>query len=147
MKTQIKEEINKLYSLFKKPPTLDVKNTKQHIQTFAYNKKQLTPLRKAVNIIIGSGRCAWCNTNKAKVQNGFRDDLSRKEYQISALCQRCQDSIFDIPDELIIENLPVPIVKDPPSYKKDNLKPGEFNPKDIGSDGYEYIEDMDEDYE
>ena len=35
---------------------------------------------------------------------------------------------------------------DPPSYKKDNLKPGEFNPKDIGTDGYKYIEDMDEDY-
>ena len=36
--------------------------------------------------------------------------------------------------------------QDPPSYKKDNLKPGEFNPKDIGSDGYKYIEDMNEDY-
>ena len=35
---------------------------------------------------------------------------------------------------------------DPPSYKKDNLKPGEFNPKDIGIDGYKYIEDMNEDY-
>ena len=37
-------------------------------------------------------------------------------------------------------------VYDPPSYKKDNLKPGEFNPKDIGIDGYKYIEDMEEDY-
>jgi len=36
--------------------------------------------------------------------------------------------------------------QDPPSYKKDNLKPGEFNPKDIGTDGYKYIEDMNEDY-
>ena len=44
------------------------------------------------------------------------------------------------------QEYPVPIVKDPPSYKKDNLKPGEVNPKDIGIDGYEYEEDMREDY-
>lgn len=25
----------------------------------------------------------------------FRDELSRKEYRISGLCQDCQDSIFD----------------------------------------------------
>lgn len=24
----------------------------------------------------------------------FKDDLSRKEYQISGLCQKCQDSVF-----------------------------------------------------
>tara|TARA_Y100001951_G_scaffold60460_1_gene48131 strand:+ start:75 stop:272 length:198 start_codon:yes stop_codon:yes gene_type:complete len=36
---------------------------------------------------------------------------------------------------------------DPPSYKKDtHLKPGEPNPKDIGVDGYEYEEDIMEDY-
>jgi len=37
---------------------------------------------------------------------------------------------------------------DPPSYRKDtHLKPGETNPKDIGIDGYEYEEDILEDYE
>jgi len=37
---------------------------------------------------------------------------------------------------------------EPPSYKKDtHLKPGEPNPKDIGIDGYEYEEDILEDYE
>ena len=36
---------------------------------------------------------------------------------------------------------------DPPSFKKDtHLKPGEPNPKDIGVDGYEYEEDISEDY-
>jgi len=35
---------------------------------------------------------------------------------------------------------------DPPSYKKDKLKLGEFNPKDIGIDGYEYEEDILQDY-
>ena len=95
MKTQIKEEINKLYSLFKKPPTLDVKNTQQHIHSFAFNKEQINTLRRAVNEVISSGRCAWCNASKAKVQASFKDALSRKEYQISALCQKCQDEVFD----------------------------------------------------
>jgi hypothetical protein len=36
---------------------------------------------------------------------------------------------------------------DPPSYRKDtHLKPGEPNPKDQGVDGYEYHEDILEDY-
>ncbi len=35
---------------------------------------------------------------------------------------------------------------DPPSYRKDKLKPGEPNSKDLGIDGYEYEEDIFEDY-
>ena len=35
---------------------------------------------------------------------------------------------------------------DPPSYRKDtHLKLGEPNPKDLGTDGYEYEEDILED--
>jgi hypothetical protein len=30
----------------------------------------------------------------AEVTDNFRDELSRKEYTISGLCQSCQDSIF-----------------------------------------------------
>jgi len=41
------------------------------------------------------------------------------------------------------QEYPVPV---PPSYKKDNLPPGAFNPKNIGIDGYEYEEDIKEDY-
>ena len=93
MKTQIKEEINKLYSLFKKSPTLDVKNTQQHIQSFAFNKEQITPLRRAVNEVITSGRCAWCSS-KPNVQGSFRNSKSIDEYEISALCQSCQDEVF-----------------------------------------------------
>ena len=99
MKTQIKEQINKLYSLFKKPPTLDVKNTQQHIQSFAFNKDRITPLRRAVNEVISTGRCAWCSASKAKVQEGLRDNVSRKEYQISALCLDCQCEVFTTVDK------------------------------------------------
>ena len=105
MKPQIKEEINKLYSLFVKPPKLNVKNVKQHIETFAERRSNsktntdtiphtITPLKVAVNSIISSGRCAWCGASKAKIQDGFKNDLSRNEYQISALCQQCQDETF-----------------------------------------------------
>jgi hypothetical protein len=94
MKPTIKEEINKLYCLFETTPKIDVKSVKQHVESFAFNKQQINPLRKAVNEVISSGRCAWCSSSKANVQEGFKDDLSRKEYQLSALCQKCQDDIF-----------------------------------------------------
>jgi hypothetical protein len=29
----------------------------------------------------------------------FEDDLSRKEYTISGLCQKCQNSVFGVSDE------------------------------------------------
>jgi len=32
----------------------------------------------------------FCN----KQIKGFRDELSRKEYQLSGLCQECQDRVF-----------------------------------------------------
>jgi len=99
MKQEIKEEINKLYSLFKTTPKLNVKNTQQHIQSFAYNKTQINPLRRAVNKVISSGRCAFCNASKATVQGNLRNDLSKKEYKISALCQQCQDEVFTTIDK------------------------------------------------
>ena len=98
MKQTIKDEINKLYSLFKTTPKLDVKSVQQHLETFAHklvSKEAITPLKRAVNRIKSVGNCAWCGASKDKVQNGFRDELSKKEYQISALCQSCQDEVFD----------------------------------------------------
>ncbi len=32
--------------------------------------------------------------------NSFRDDLSRKEYTISGLCQTCQDDVFGTEEEV-----------------------------------------------
>lgn len=29
-------------------------------------------------------------------ENGFRNKISKKEYTISGLCQKCQDSVFGI---------------------------------------------------
>jgi len=36
--------------------------------------------------------CVFCH-NKINMED-FRDDLSRKEYNISGLCQKCQDDTF-----------------------------------------------------
>ena len=46
--------------------------------------------RRMRNFARMSGRCAGCG-NKAE---NFRDELSRKEYAISLLCQGCQDVIY-----------------------------------------------------
>jgi CRISPR/Cas system-associated protein Cas10 (large subunit of type III CRISPR-Cas system) len=35
--------------------------------------------------------CVWCGSHIT----GFRDDISRREYIISHLCQKCQDGVFD----------------------------------------------------
>jgi hypothetical protein len=39
--------------------------------------------------------CVMCG-GEARV---FRDDLSRKEYAISAMCQDCQDKVFGFEEE------------------------------------------------
>ena len=44
--------------------------------------------------IAGNG-CVKCG----KTATDFRDELSRKEYSISGLCQPCQDSIFGGPED------------------------------------------------
>ena len=106
MKQTIKDEINKLYSLFKAPPKLDVKSTQQHLDTFTHrlvSKEAITPLKRAVNEVKQSGKCAWCGASKDKVQNGLRDERSKKEYQISALCQSCQDEVFVTTEEELWE--------------------------------------------
>jgi len=36
------------------------------------------------------GFCVTC----ASPIRGFRDELSKKEYRISGMCQACQDSVF-----------------------------------------------------
>jgi hypothetical protein len=123
MKQTIKDEINKLYSLFKAPPKLDVKSTQQHLDTFTYrtvSKEAITPLKRAVNEIKQSGKCAWCGASKDKVQNGLTDELSKKEYQISALCKPCQDKVFNkVKYERIINN--DPLLKTAPLIKRQRI--------------------------
>ena len=39
---------------------------------------------------VAEASCVMCKGEA----NTFRDDLSRKEYTISGMCQPCQDSVF-----------------------------------------------------
>jgi len=43
------------------------------------------------------GYCPFCMAPIALVI--FRDELSEREYQISGLCQNCQDEVFGMGDE------------------------------------------------
>lgn len=37
--------------------------------------------------------CGMCGSDKVNRED-FRDDLSRKEFEISLMCQDCQDRVF-----------------------------------------------------
>jgi len=41
------------------------------------------------------GRCVTCGSESTKPED-FRDEVSRREYQISRMCQVCQDGVFGV---------------------------------------------------
>ena len=47
---------------------------------------------------IEEGNCLTCDDAKGIKATSFRDDVSRKEYAISAMCQSCQDDVFGVSD-------------------------------------------------
>lgn len=67
------------------------------------------PAKKAPGIdallsdLMGRDRGATIRSNKCMTcggdANDFKDALSVKEYGISGMCQRCQDSVFESADE------------------------------------------------
>ena len=54
--------------------------------------------RKPRTLTIRGGGCMTCGKTGI-VAESFRDDLSKKEYSISGMCQSCQDDIFGISEE------------------------------------------------
>ncbi len=57
--------------------------------------KQNAPNGGAVEDRQAEQRCAWCGGDAST----FTDALSKKEYEISGLCQSCQDETFGEPEE------------------------------------------------
>lgn len=51
--------------------------------------------KKAFGRTSGDGVCVICGSEKIKSED-FRNELSKKEFTISAMCQKCQDDIFGI---------------------------------------------------
>ena len=57
------------------------------------NKKILKKLGFAKYIdLVESGKCPFCKKN-VNIKD-FRDELSRKEFKLSGLCQNCIDIMF-----------------------------------------------------
>lgn len=67
-------------------------NRAKHLQDFLDKLFQDTP-EKA----IAEQRCVKepVGCGKAVKKEDFHDEISRKEYEISGLCQTCQDKIFE----------------------------------------------------
>lgn len=42
--------------------------------------------------LVKLGKCPFCHIETS--ENDFKDELSKREYKISGLCQKCQDSVF-----------------------------------------------------
>jgi len=57
--------------------------------------EQLFPLETARRKI---GQCPTCDCSSPE-KKGFKDELSKKEFGISGMCQDCQDSTFAEPVE------------------------------------------------
>ena len=51
---------------------------------------KLGQLKQAIKEVINNNKCTWCEKDNVE----FKDKLSETEYQISGLCQTCQDEIF-----------------------------------------------------
>ena len=62
----------------------------QYKNSHTANPETVKDLRSGINQTINLKECALCDKPDFK----FRDELSKKEYGISAMCQTCQDEIF-----------------------------------------------------
>lgn len=47
---------------------------------------------------IEAGKCVFCGSTKTSAED-FRDFMSYHEFQISGICQECQDKTFIDPEE------------------------------------------------
>ena len=60
-------------------------------------KPKLNPIAKkmfpSAQSQVNEGRCPICG-NKINGPDDFKDELSIKEYSISGMCMKCQDSTF-----------------------------------------------------
>lgn len=51
---------------------------------------------RSVSLAKAGNQCVCCGKNATE----FRDEISKREYRISSLCQHCQDEMFDqLPEE------------------------------------------------
>ena len=61
-------------------------------QIFPNAKRQEHIDKRQCNRMFGCGKEIW------DMEREFRDEISRKEYELTGLCQDCQDGVFDGPE-------------------------------------------------
>ena len=67
---------------------------KYDIRKMAYENIKNKPIGKMNPEYLQQVKDGFCPTCGKRL-TGFRDELSRKEYIVSGICQQCQDSIFE----------------------------------------------------
>jgi len=70
------------------PKSAQVEATLEKISMLLYGRSRLNCITNDICVMCGS------------VAKKFRDEISRKEFAISGLCQKCQDKIFDEQEEV-----------------------------------------------
>lgn len=71
--------------------------------SMAIPSKKTEGMEETLKMLFGVDRRDAINNNLCQpapigcggVANVFRDEISRREYRISGLCQKCQDSVFN----------------------------------------------------
>ena len=53
-----------------------------------------TLMGKDRKVVIRNGQCMTCDSSGNMLEWKWRDELSKKEYAISGICQGCQDEFF-----------------------------------------------------
>lgn len=95
------------------------------------NATLMTPIRRHAE-----GTCVICGVSVNV--NALRDELSRREYQISGLCQECQDGVFDGKDAHRVGSKKTKRFIVTPMVRR-NLTIGVFNEMSRYDGGYSYV--------
>ena len=83
---------------------------------------------------VHNGICPSCK--KQINPSEFRDDLSKREFKISGLCQQCQDEIFGTeeeysePEEDLPENYDNDVPEEPEDFRDNDLYDINKTPRD-----------------
>lgn len=87
MKFQTRTVQSQSYTNMKEQPLFTMDEVKDEMSFALFGRSR--------QVALAGGQCVKCGQHNLE----FRDELSRKEYGISALCQTCQDSIFNTEEE------------------------------------------------
>lgn len=77
---------------FPKPVTFERFEEKEQVMKRPDPDKPVFQFFPNTGLAVAHGFCPFCEREVKDEE--FRDDLSRKEYSISGLCQQCQDEMF-----------------------------------------------------